>query len=399
MTNAEFVDRRVEAFNRHDVDALGALYAEDAVLHSPTAGKLVGRSAIEQVYRVWMAAFPDGRIDNEDLVIADDRVASVFTFSGTDLGGFLGLPPTGKLVRVRCAFTFIFRDDLIAEEDRILDMSGVLLQLAGEVGPVTDSLRQYREALARVRSLQELSIAAEIQRALLPSGSFTRGHFDVAATSVPCRAIGGDFFDYFDLPDGTFSFVLGDVAGKGPPAALLTAMVQGIFTAHAGSGLTPAQTVARLNDALLRRAIDSRFVTVLHANLSCDGRLSYCNAGHNPPLLFGPNGFRHRLESGGPIVGAFDGVTFDEETLQLDPGDTLIVFSDGVSEAQNPNSEEFGEDRLMSCLESNRDLPVSNLLECILEDVQKFRADADQSDDVTVFVLRYMPTHESLAGN
>jgi steroid delta-isomerase-like uncharacterized protein len=397
VTKAEFValfDRRIDAFNRHDVDALGADYAEDAVLHSPTAGILVGRSAIERVYRVWMSAFPDARMHKEDLLVAEDRVASIFTFSGTDLGGFLGLPPTGKLVRVRCAFVFTFKDDLIVEERRVLDMSGVLLQLAGEVGPVTDSLRQYRETLARVRLEQELRIAAEIQRALLPSGSYTRGHLDVAATSVPCRAIGGDFLDYFDLPDGTFSFVLGDVAGKGPPAALLSAVLQGIFAAHAGSGLTPAGTLARVNDALLRRAIDSRFATVLHAMLSCDGRLTYCNGGHNPPLLFGPHGFRHRLNTGGLIVGAFKHAMFEEETLQLDPGDTLVVFSDGVSEAQNPNSEEFGEDRLISCVEANRNLPAPHLLECILESVQQFRADATQNDDVTVFILRYMPTPE-----
>jgi sigma-B regulation protein RsbU (phosphoserine phosphatase) len=239
-----------------------------------------------------------------------------------------------------------------------------------------------------------LRIAAEIQRALIPSGSYTRAHVDVAATSVPCRAIGGDFFDYFDLPDGTFSFVLGDVAGKGPPAALLTAVLQGIFTAHAGSGLTPAGTLARVNDALLRRAIDSRFATVLHGRLSCDGRLTYCNAGHNPPLLFGLTGLRHSLEAGGLIVGIFKDATFEEETLQLEPGDTLVVFSDGVSEAHNPSGEEFGEDRLMACLEAHRNLPAPDLLECILEAVQEFRADAPQSDDVTVFVLRYMPTQQ-----
>jgi len=353
---------------------------------------LVGRNAIEQVYRVWFSAFPDARMDREELVIADDRAAFLSTVSGTDYGGFLGLPPTGRLVRVNAAFLFTFRDNLIIDERRVLDMSGVLLQLAGQAGPVTDSLRQYRETLARARLEQELRIAAEIQRALIPSGSYTRAHVDVAATSVPCRAIGGDFFDYFDSPDGTFSFVLGDVAGKGPPAALLTAVLQGIFASHAGSGLTPAETVARVNDALLRRAIDSRFATVLHATLSCDGRLTYCNAGHNPPFLFGLNGFRRHLTAGGLIVGMFPDATFEEETLQLDPGDTLIVFSDGVSEAQNPNSEEFGEDRLMSCLEGNRDLPAPNLLKCILEAVQQFRGEAAQSDDLTMFILRYMPS-------
>ena len=233
-----------------------------------------------------------------------------------------------------------------------------------------------------------MRIAAEIQRALLPRAPYTGARFEVAATSVPCRAIGGDFVDYFESLDGTFSFVLGDVAGKGPPAALLSAMLQGIFAANAGLGFTPAQTVARVNDSLLRRAIDARFATVLYAMLSADSRLTYCNAGHNPPLLFGLNGFRRRLTAGGLIVGAFQHVTFEEETLQLDPGDTLVIFSDGISEALNSKGEEFGEDRLVSCLETNRDLPVPHLLKCVLDTVQQFRDDAAQSDDLTVLILR-----------
>ncbi len=104
-----------------------------------------------------------------------------------------------------------------------------------------------------------------------------------------------------------------------------------------------------VNAALLRRAIESRFATIFYAIVSFDGCLTYCNAGHNPPLLFGPNGFRRRLATGGLIIGAFQQATFEEEQLQLDPGDTLVVFSDGVSEAMNVEGEEFGEERLVSC--------------------------------------------------
>jgi len=109
----------------------------------------------------------------------------------------------------------------------------------------------------------------------------------VAASSRPCRAIGGDFFDYFTLPDGAFAFVVADVAGKGPPAALLASMLQGIFTANAHRGDTPAITIREANDALMRRAIEARFVTTVYGVLGEDGRLTYCNAGHNPPLLIG----------------------------------------------------------------------------------------------------------------
>jgi len=183
--------------------------------------------------------------------------------------------------------------------------------------------------------------------------------------------------------------VLGDVAGKGPPAALLTAVLQGIFAANADSGFTPAETMGRVNTALLRRAIESRFATLWYAMLSCDGNLTYCNAGHNPPLLFGRDGLRGRLEAGGPIVGAFPSAEFEQEKLQLNPDDTLVVFSDGVPEATNREGEEFGEHRLVSCVEANREMPPARLLECVLDTVQGFRADAVQSDDLTIFILRY----------
>ena len=139
---------------RHDPEVLASDYAEDAVLHSPTAGIVSGRSAIERVYRVWMSAFPDLKVNIEELIIAGDRVTQVLTVSGTD-AGFLGF-----------------------------------------------TLRPY---------------------------------FDVASTSVPCRAIGGDFFDYVESPDGTFDFVLADVAGKGPPAALLTAVLCSCITADSSA--------------------------------------------------------------------------------------------------------------------------------------------------------------------
>ena len=147
----------------------------------------------------------------------------------------------------------------------------------------------------------------------------------------------------------------------------------------------------RVNKALVRRAIESRFATGMYAVLSCDGQLTYCNSGHNPPVLVGSSGVR-RLDRGGLILGAFEHVTFEEETLQLDRGDTLVVFSDGISEALNADGEEFGEERLLACVQSNGDLQPSELLNCILNTVQEFRREAVQSDDSSVLVLSYLGT-------
>ncbi|RPI49426.1 MAG: FHA domain-containing protein, partial [Acidobacteria bacterium] len=226
-------------------------------------------------------------------------------------------------------------------------------EVAGEAASAIESARLYREATEKARLERELLLAAEIQRALLPDALQSGAHFDVAASSIPCRSIGGDFFDYFNLTDGQFGFTLGDVAGKGPPAALLTAMIQGAFAAQVASTDSPAALMAHINRTLIRRAIQSRFVTVMYGMLAPDGRLTYSNAGHNPPILIGRDGVR-RLETGGLILGLFPHATYEEETLQLEDGDTLVAFSDGVTEALNLAGDEFGEERLLPCVEEHR---------------------------------------------
>jgi phosphoserine phosphatase RsbU/P len=264
--------------------------------------------------------------------------------------------------------------------------------LATEAAVAIENARLYRETMEKARMEQEMRIAAEIQQALLPKMARTGTFFSAAAASIPCRSIGGDFYDYVDLPAGTMGFALGDVAGKGPPAALLSAMMQGIFAAQAASSDSPSQTISRVNLALYRRGIESRFVTLMYGTMAPDGRLTYCNAGHNPPLIISGSGSAptlRRLECGGPIVGLFESATFDEETVTLSPGDWLIVFSDGVSEAMSASGDEYGETRIVSCVEKNKAMEPRNLLEALFADVRDFTRGAAQSDDITAMVLRY----------
>jgi serine phosphatase RsbU (regulator of sigma subunit) len=266
---------------------------------------------------------------------------------------------------------------------------GALETLATEAAVAIENARLYRDNIDKARIEQEMKIAADIQRALLPDAKHAGGYFNAVADSVPCRSIGGDFYDYIDMPGGNFAFALGDVAGKGAPAALLTAVIQGIFSAQGYSGASPSETLTRVNQALIRRAIESRFATILYGVLSRDGKLAYCNAGHNPPFLIGRSGVR-RLEKGGLIVGLFEHATFDEETLQLDAGDVLVVFSDGVTEALNVAGEEFGEERLLTIIEAHREAELSVLLQSIFTHVKEFAAGANQSDDITALVLKYV---------
>ncbi len=264
--------------------------------------------------------------------------------------------------------------------------------LATEAAVAIENARLYRETMEKARMEQELRIAAVIQQALLPKAEHLGGFFTAAAASLPCRSIGGDFYDYVDLPQGSLGFALGDVAGKGPPAALLSAMMQGMFAAQAASSDTPSRTISRVNTALYRRGIESRFVTLMYGVLDSDGQLTYCNAGHNPPLVITTSGsevtFR-RLECGGPIVGLFDGAAYEQETISLTAGDWLIIFSDGVSEAMSASEEEYGEERIVSCVAASATLEPPQLLAALFADVRQFTRGAAQSDDITAMVLRY----------
>jgi sigma-B regulation protein RsbU (phosphoserine phosphatase) len=236
-----------------------------------------------------------------------------------------------------------------------------------------------------------MRIAAEIQQALLPKPRASLGFVEAAAASVPCRSIGGDFFDYLDNPGESFGFTLGDVAGKGPPAALMSALMQGMFAAYAYSPDGPSTAVAHINKALCRRGIESRFVTIMLGSVSPDGRLTYCNGGHNPPMILGKSGVR-RLEAGGPVVGLLAMAPFGQDTVQLDPGDVVVIFSDGVSEAMSTAGEEFGDARLLEVAQAGVNDSVQGLVDRVIAAVRAFAKGAAQSDDITVMVLRYLGT-------
>jgi len=175
---------------------------------------------------------------------------------------------------------------------RSVSAQSALETLSAEAALAIENARLYREALDKAKFEQELKVAAAIQQSLLPAGNREGGFFSTAAASIACRAVGGDFFDYVDLPTHQFGFILGDVAGKGSPAALLAAAVLGMFSAEATYQASPAPLITRLNLGLFRRAIESLFLTTFYGMLSPDGSFTYCNAGHNPPLLVTADGIR-----------------------------------------------------------------------------------------------------------
>ena len=260
--------------------------------------------------------------------------------------------------------------------------------LANEAGVAIENARLYRATLEKAKIEHELRVAAEIQRSLLPEGRRDGAHYHAMGASLPSRSIGGDFFEYIETDDGSIGVVVGDVAGKGPAAALLTAKIQGLFSAQVG-GNRPATAMQLVNTGLLKRQVDARYATVFFATLSPDGALMYCNAGHNPPIVVSASGVRS-LEGSGMPVGLFSGATYSDEDTRLEPGDVLVVYSDGVTEALNLAGDEYGDARLAEVTTAHRSAPLDQLLQSIITSVQTFANGASQSDDVTVLVLRYL---------
>jgi serine phosphatase RsbU (regulator of sigma subunit) len=276
---------------------------------------------------------------------------------------------------------------LDSRERGYLQTAGALHALAAEAAVVIENARLYQEVVAKERVAQELRIAAQMQQQLLPPSYCLADRAELAAVTTPCRDVGGDLFDYLSRADGVLSFAVADVAGKGTSAALLTAVTQGLFAAEAETANGPAEVIARVNRGLCRRAVASRFVTAFYGHLTPDRTLTYCNAGHNPPFLLREDGVS-RLERGGTVLGLFDTSAFDTGEEHVKAGDMLVLFSDGVPEAENVEGEEFGDERLAACLEGIRSRSATEVMDAVQRDLAAFCGTAAARDDVTVMVVK-----------
>lgn len=264
----------------------------------------------------------------------------------------------------------------------------LLDSLAFEASKAFENVRLVHEEQEKRRLEREFEMAREVQVALLPANLAQSDYFELAAHSIPCRYVGGDFYDLLTLQDGKAVLTLGDVSGKGIAAALLAAVAQGVIEAQFLAGHSPAEVAAILNLVVVNRSDANRFITLFCAVLDHNGSFTWINAGHNPPVLARTSGAVEALTTHSLVLGAFDFAEYRISETKLDHGDVVFTFSDGVTEAVNAAGEMFGEERLLQLIQSSVDLSAEQIRDRVLEDVLNFTRGLPQGDDITVVALK-----------
>ena len=251
-----------------------------------------------------------------------------------------------------------------------------------------ENARRHMDLVEKNRMERELQLGREIQSRLLPTPPVDVRDTSIAAMSVPCYEVGGDYFDFIELPDGDLGIAIGDVSGKGVAAAMIMSSLQAALRVAAAIERDMPKLVTRLNALLFRMARGRKYVTFFFARYSpATGELRYVNAGHNPPFVCTSAGLRQLASTGRPI-GILPEAVYTEESVMLDSGSTLILYTDGLNEAANPDEEEFGMDRLAALVREATAYEVDAVPERILESILDFEAGAHATDDKTLVVVR-----------
>ncbi|MFA7481492.1 MAG: PP2C family protein-serine/threonine phosphatase [Vulcanimicrobiota bacterium] len=293
------------------------------------------------------------------------------------------------------------RVDAVAESDfegQIAPSPSASSEIVGLAQSFNRLLADVRRHLGELESAtatrqameSELTIASRIQESILPDFPFASELVEAEGVSRPARQVGGDFLDVFAIDPDRVGFFLGDVSGKGVPAAIYMAFTASLLEHLGRLRTSPSQVIEMVNKALCDRQEQSMFATVFFGILHRSGEVTYCNAGHHPPLLLSPDGSVREIKvEAGLGLGILDSFEFGESRFSLSEGETLFLFTDGLTEAMNCNREEYGEDRLASFLASEKVSGLKDLMERLTLSVEQFRDGAEPNDDLTLLFLRH----------
>ncbi|HEY0003224.1 MAG TPA: SpoIIE family protein phosphatase [Pyrinomonadaceae bacterium] len=286
-------------------------------------------------------------------------------------------------------FGIIYADSPMGEGRFTREHLEVLTMLASVAAIRVENARLAEQQIERQRLEQELHLASEIQQRFQPTSPPQIAGFEFQGISFPCYEIGGDYYDFIERPDGRLIIALGDVSGKGTAAALLMSSLHAAVHAQAAAHRSPIETIKAINQYLAENTPPNRFITLFYAELEPqEGALTFINAGHNPPLIVHEGGTVEQLGSGGLPLGINPFADYREGRAQLQPGDVLVIYSDGVSEAQDPAGEEFGTTRLWEVVSRNIEASAAGIRDRIESALTKFARGTRAVDDITLVIVK-----------
>jgi serine phosphatase RsbU (regulator of sigma subunit)/predicted ester cyclase len=376
--NKALLRRFIEARARADLNAMEEMMAPDFVDHSALPGQAANREGYIRDLTEDQVTFSNFRYIIEDQAAEGDKVISRCTISAIhDRGEVLGFPPTGRKIETTYISIHRIEGGKIAEE---WSEGGGLLELTQQ--------RLEQEIRERERFEQELQVARSIQQASLPKELLTLEGWQINPYYQPAREVGGDFYEFFELDAGKVGLAVGDATGKGIPAALAVTATSSMLRAVArDSGYSPGEVLERVNETLLARIPLNMFVTCFYAVLEPkSASLSYANAGHDLPYLW-RGGDAEELRARGMPLGLMAGMSYEEKEIELDYGEGVLFYTDGLVEAHDPKGEMFGFPRLRKLIAEHGE--ESSLGDFLLEQLYSFVGEGwEQEDDITHLMLK-----------
>jgi serine phosphatase RsbU (regulator of sigma subunit) len=364
VTFRRYVEEVVNQGNLELADEIFDRY----LAHQPDGSVLErGPEDVKRFLGEFHAAFPDFNAIIEDQIAEGDRVMTRYRWRGTHGGEFRGIAPTGGEQEINGIGIFRFSPE-------------------GKVVESWDSYDQF--SLMRQRYEQELRVARGIQQALLPKEVPSLEGWEVTAYYQPAKEVGGDFYDFFELPDGRLGLVVGDATGHGIPAALVMAAARSMLRAVAQASASPGNVLSRANDPLVMDIPPNMFVTCLYAVLDPEsGHLVYANAGHDLPYLRRRSSDAVELKARGMPLGLMPGMNYEEKEVVLEKGESVLFYSDGLVEAHDPQRMMFGFPKLRALVADHSE--QESLVDFLLEELYSFVEEGwEQEDDITLLTLR-----------
>jgi len=316
-------------------------------------------------------------------IVADQRFAGI-NLETAKIKSVLSVPLKAKNKLIGLLSLFNKKgQDFSAEDLRLLSI------IAMQSAQTIENARLYEEERKLLALEEDLRTAKNIQASLLPKENPQIPGIDIVGAYLPAREVGGDYFDFIPIDDRRFGIAIADVSGKGTSAALLMANLQASLRGQALVNQSVKDTVTKINFMLSRFIDRGKFITLFYGILDVKDRIfTYSNAGHDFPFLFTKDGDLRTLEKGGIILGMFENSAYEEETIQLKPGDSMLLYTDGITEATNEKDEMFEKARLLKLLKDNQDISARELSQKIIDDVLTFQGASVQGDDITLVIVR-----------